>query len=97
MIEKVENIIDKINETKEVREIIELRKKLNSNEKYINLMNEFLENKKSYTMNNILDKEIVTLRKELFSIRELNEYLKIQNKLRILSININKILLSILD
>lgn len=75
----------------------ELKDKLNSNKEYLNLMSEFEKNKKLYIENNTLDDEIMTLRKKLFNIDELKEYLKIQNNLRLLSININNIILSVLD
>ena len=77
--------------------ILELKDKLNSNKEYLNLMSEFEKNKKLYIENNTLDDEIMTLRKKLFKIDELKEYLKIQNNLRLLSININNIILSVLD
>ena len=57
----------------------------------------FLKNKKNYIKDNKLDDEILNLRKKLFNIDELKEFLKIQNNLRLLSININNIILSVLD
>ena len=75
----------------------ELKDKLNSNKEYLNLMSEFEKNKKLYIENNTLNDEIMSLRKKLFNIDELKEYLKIQNNLRLLSININNIILSVLD
>ena len=60
-------------------------------------MNEFVENKDSYVNNNSIEEEIKKLREKLFSIEELEEYLKIQNNLRLLSININNIILDVLN
>ena len=51
----------------------------------------------NYIKDNKLDDEILNLRKKLFNIDELKEFLKIQNDLRLLSININNIILSVLD
>ena len=73
------------------------RDKLNKNEEYLSLIDTFLKNKKNYIKDNKLDDEILNLRKKLFNIYELKEFLKIQNNLRLLSININNIILSVLD
>ena len=89
MIEETNKIIEKLDKTEDIVRMKELKDKLNSNKQYLNLMSEF--------ENNTLDDEIMTLRKKLFNIDELKEYLKIQNNLRLLSININNIILSVLD
>ena len=90
MIEETNKIIEKLDKTEDIVRMKELKDKLNSNKEYLNLMSEF-------EKNNTLDDEIMTLRKKLFNIDELKEYLKIQNNLRLLSININNIILSVLD
>ena len=82
MIEETNKIIEKLDKTEDIVRMKELKDKLN---------------KKLYIENNTLDDEIMTLRKKLFNIDELKEYLKIQNNLRLLSININNIILSVLD
>lgn len=97
MKEKVKNVIELIDNTEDVIKIKELKNKINNNEEYIKLMNEFIENKDSYVNNNSIEEEIKKLRKKLFSIGELEEYLKIQNNLRLLSININNIILDVLN
>ena len=64
-------IIEKLDDTEEIKQMKELRDKLNKNEEYLSLIDTFLKNKKNY--------------------------IKIQNNLRLLSININNIILSVLD
>lgn len=96
MKEKTKKIIDLIDNTDEVKEMKKLIVKINNNEEYIKLMNNFLENEDSYIKDNLIEEKIKDLRKKLFSIDELQRYLKLQNKLRILSININNIILDVL-
>ena len=97
MKEKVKNVIELIDNSEDVIKIKELKNKINNNEEYLKLMNEFIENKDSYVNNNSIEEEIKKLREKLFSIEELEEYLKIQNNLRLLSININNIILDVLN
>ncbi len=97
MKEKVKDIIELIDNTNEVKEIKKLIIKINSNEEYLNLMNEFLKNKNSYIINDFFENELQILRKKLFSIDELQRFLKLQNNLRLLSININNIILDVLN
>ena len=97
MKEMTKEIIEKLDNTEEIKQMKELRDKLNKNEEYLSLIDTFLKNKKNYIKDNKLDDEILNLRKKLFNIDELKEFLKIQNDLRLLSININNIILSVLD
>lgn len=97
MIEQTKEIIVKLDNTEEIKKMKKLKDKLNQNEEYLSLIDTFLKNKKNYIKDNKLDEEILNLRKKLFNINELKEYLKIQNNLRLLSININNIILSVLD
>ncbi len=97
MKEMTKEIIEKLDDTEEIKQMKELRDKLNKNEEYLSLIDTFLKNKKNYIKDNKLDDEILNLRKKLFNIDELKEFLKIQNNLRLLSININNIILSVLD
>lgn len=96
MKEKVKDIIELIDNTNEVKEMKELVVKINNNEIYLKLMNEFLENKDSYIKDNSVEEKIKNLRKNLFSIEELQRYLKLQSDLRLLSISINDIILDVL-
>ena len=94
MKEMTKEILEKLDDTEEIKQMKELRDKLNKNEEYLSLIDTFLKN---YIKDNKLDDEILNLRKKLFNIDELKEFLKIQNNLRLLSININNIILSVLD
>ena len=97
MKEKTKEIIEKIDKSEEIIKIKNLQDKINNNEEYKKLMKNFIDSKDVYIKNNTINEEIKKLRKELFSIEELKEFLKLQNDIRMLSININKIILSVLD
>ena len=97
MKEEVTNIIEKLDKTKEIKKLKDLNIKLNTNQQYISLMDEFIKNKDNYIENNIYNEELLKVRKELFSIEELNEYLKLQNELRLTFTKINNIILSVID
>ena len=72
MIEEVDKIKEKLDNTKEIKRLKELNNLLNHNEEYISLMSEFENNKEDYIKNNTYNEELVNLRKKLFSINELN-------------------------
>ena len=91
----VKNILEKLDNTSEIKKLKELSKKLNNNEEYNYLMNEFINNKDNYIKDNTYNEKLIDLRKKLFNINELNEYLKIQNELRLLFTNINNIIFDI--
>ena len=95
--ELLEKIIEYLDNTEEIIKMKHLREKINSNKEYLDLMSEFKKNKEIYVKNDSINIEIIKLRKKIFNITELKEYLKIQNNLRLLSININNIILSVLD
>ena len=97
MNEDVNKILEKLDNTDEIIKLKELSIKLNNNQEYISLMKQFNENKDNYIKNNTYNEELILLRKKLFSIDELNEYLKIQNDLRLLFTKINNTILSIID
>ena len=97
MVEETNKILEKLDDTKEIKKIKELSIKLNNNQEYLSLMKQFNENKDNYIKNNTYNDELINLRKKLFSINELNEYLKIQNELRLLFTKINNEILSIID
>ena len=73
MKEKVKNVIELIDNSEDVIKIKELKNKINNNEEYLKIMNEFVENKDSYVNNNSIEEEIKKLREKLFSIEELEE------------------------
>ena len=97
MIEKQDEIIEKIDNLKQVKRMKELINIIKSDKKYKSLMTEFNQNKDKYVKENILNEQIIILRKKLFEIDELKEYLSIQNDIRLLSININNIIKSIIN
>ena len=97
MIEEVNTIIKKLDNTDEVKRLNQLNKILNNNSEYLSLMNDFINNKDSYIENGKYNEEVLNLRKKLFSINELTEYLRLQNNLRLLSAQINNIILSIIE
>lgn len=97
MKEEVNTILNKLDNTQEIKRLKELNKALNNNEEYLSLMNEFTNNKDNYIKNNTYNQELLLLRKKLFNINELNEYLQIQNNLRLLFTKINNVILSIID
>ena len=97
MNEEINKILEKLDNTDEIIKLKELSIKLNNNQEYISLMKQFNENKNNYIKNNTYNEELILLRKKLFSIDELNEYLKIQNDLRLLFTKINNTILSIID
>lgn len=97
MKEETAKIIDKLDNTDEIKRLKELNEILNSNEEYLSLMKEFTSNKDQYIKNNTFDEEVLLLRKKLFSIPELKEYLSIQNNLRLVFTKINNIILSVIE
>ena len=93
----IERIKQKLDNTDEIKRLKELNEILNDNKEYNILMNEFISNKDEYIQNNIYNQKLIELRKKLFSIPELNEYLKIQNNLRLLFTQINNIIFDIVN
>lgn len=97
MNELQDEIIEKIDNLEEVKKIKELIEKLNDNKEYISLMNEFEKNQIDYVKDNILREKIIELRKKLFEIDELKEYLSIESNLRLFSNQISNIISSIVN
>lgn len=97
MKEKQEEIIKCIDKLEDIKRIKVLKEKIYNNSEYINSITEFEKNKNKYIKDNILDDKILELRKKLFEIDELKEYLKIQNNIRLLSVQINNIIKSIIS
>lgn len=95
MKEKQEEIIKNIDELKEIKTLRSLKEKIFNNPKYIKLIEDLEEEK--YIKDGILNDKILELRREMFEIDELNEYLKIQTNIRLLSVQINNIIKSIVD
>lgn len=97
MNELQDEIIEKIDNLEEVKKIKELIEKLNNNKEYISLMNEFEKNQINYVKDNILREKIIELRKKLFEIDELKEYLSKESNLRLFSNQISNIISSIVN
>ena len=97
MKEETKKILDKLDNTKEIKRLKELNNILNNNEEYLSLMSEFENNKDTYIKNNTYNEELINLRKKLFSIQELKEYLDIQTNLRLLFTKINNIIFDIIN
>jgi len=91
MIEKQKDIINKIDNSDEIKRFKELEKQIKNNKEYISLMEDF--NKK----NNPSNEEIIKLRKELFKIDGVKEYLSLENEIRLLSKKTSSIISSIVD
>ncbi len=91
MIEKQKDIINKIDNSDEIKRFKELEKQIKNNKEYISLMEDF--NKK----NNPSNEEIIKLRKELFKIDGVKEYLSLENEIRLLSKKTSNIISSIVD
>lgn len=95
MIEKQEEIINMIENLDDVSRFNELKEKINSNETYLSLMKEFEDNKDKYEKEGILKEKIIEVRKKIFEIEELKEFLNISNNMRLLSIQISNIISNI--
>jgi cell fate (sporulation/competence/biofilm development) regulator YmcA (YheA/YmcA/DUF963 family) len=91
MIEKQKDIINKIDNSDEIKRFKELEKQIKNNKEYISLMNEF--NK----IDNPSNEEIIKLRKELFKIEGVKEYLSLEKEIRFLSKQASNIISSIVD
>ena len=87
MIEKQNEIINKINDLKEVKRLKELKRNLDKNEDYKRLMS------KTITSN----KELIEVRKELFKIDDYKEYQELYNEIKLFFLKINGIIVSIVD
>ena len=87
MIEKQNEIINKINNLDEVKRLKELKRNLDKNEDYKRLMS------KPITSN----KELIEVRKELFKIDDYKEYQELYNKIKLFFLKINGIIVSIVD
>lgn len=97
MNELQDEIINKIDNLDEVKKLKELIQKLNNNDEYIYLMKEFEKNQVNYVKDNVLKEKIIELRKKLFEIEELKEYLSIESNLRLFSNQISNIISSIVN
>ncbi len=89
--DKQKEIISKIDNSNEIKRFKELEKQIKSNKEYISLMNEF--NK----IDDPSNEEIIDLRKKLFEIDGVKEYLELEKEIRLFSKKTSNIISSIVD
>jgi len=89
--DRQKGIINKIDNSDEIKRFKELEKQIKNNEEYISLMDDF--NKKENPSN----EEIIELRKKLFKIEGVEEYLSLEKEIRLFSKETSKIISSIVD
>lgn len=88
---QVNEIINKIDNSKEIKRFKELEESIKNNKEYISLMNEF--NKQDNPSN----EEIIELRKKLFQIDGVKEYLELEKEIRLFSKKTSNIIASVVD
>ena len=91
MNKKQQDIINKIDNSNEVKRFKELEKQIKNDKEYNSLMNEF--NKLEDPSN----EEIIELRQKLFQIEGVKEYLSLEKEIRLFSKKISNIISSIVD
>ena len=88
---QVNDIINKIDNSDEVKRFKKLEKSIKNNKDYTSLMDEF--NKKENPSN----EEIIELRQKLFKIDGVKEYLELEKEIRLFSKKTSNIISSIVD
>lgn len=88
---QVNEIINKIDNSKEIKRFKELEEQIKNNKEYISLMEEF--NKQENPSN----EEIINLRKKLFEIDGVKEYLNLEKEIRLFSKKISNTISSVVD
>ena len=88
---QVNEIIKKMDNSKEIKRFKELEKSIKNNKEYISLMDDFNSKK------NPSNEEIIELRKKLFLIDGVKEYLSLEQEIRLLSKKTSNIISSIVD
>ena len=89
--DRQKEIMKKIDNSDEIKRFKELEIQIKNNEEYISLMDDF--NKKENPSN----EEIIELRKKLFKIEGVEEYLSLEKEIRLFSKKASKIISSIVD
>ena len=89
---KQKDIINKLNNSYEIKKFKELETSIKNNKEYNDLINEFKKNESKYS-----NEDIIRLRKKLFEIDGVKEYLKLESDIRLLSKNISKMISNIVD
>ena len=91
MLQKQQDIINKIDNSEEIKRFKELEKQIKNNKEYNSLMDEF--NK----IENPSNEEIIELRKKLFQIEGVKEYLDLEKEIRLFCKKTSNIISSIVD
>ena len=91
MLQKQQDIINKIDNSEEIKRFKELEKQIKNNKEYNSLINEF--NK----IENPSNEEIIELRKKLFQIEGVKEYLDLEKEIRMFSKKTSNIISSIIN
>ena len=89
--DKQKDIINKLDNSEEIKRFKKLEKEIKNNKEYNSLMDEF--NK----IDNPSNEDIIELRKKLFLIDGVKEYLSLENDIRLLSKKTSNIISSIVD
>lgn len=89
IIDKQNKIIEKLNKTDEIKRFKELEKIIKDNEEYKKIISKF--------NNKLTNEEVIDLRKQLFSIKEIQEYAMLENEIRLFSKKTSNIISSIVD
>lgn len=89
---KQKDIINKLNNSDEIKRFKELEASIKNNKEYKYLIKEFRKNESKYN-----NEDIIILRKKLFEIDGVKEYLKLESDIRLLSKNISKTISNIVD
>ena len=88
--EKQKEIINKLDNSDEIKRFKELEEKIKNSNKYKRIISEF---KKE----DLTNEEIIELRKELFEIDGVKEYAKLETQIRLFSKEISNIISSLVD
>ena len=91
MLQKQQDIINKIDNSEEIKRFKELEKQIKNNIEYNSLIDEF--NK----IENPSNEEIIELRKKLFQIEGVKEYLDLEKEIRMFSKKTSNIISSIIN
>ena len=91
MLQKQQDIINKIDNSEEIKRFKELEKQIKNNKEYNSLIYEF--NK----IENPSNEEIIELRQKLFQIEGVKEYLDLEKEIRMFSKKTSNIISSIIN
>lgn len=91
MIEKQKDIINKIDNSEEIKRFKELEKQIKNNKEYILLLEDFDK------IDNPSNEQIIEFRKKLFEIEGVKEYLSLEKDIRLFSKKISNVISSVID